>query len=74
MVNSQRIKEDQAEAALFARLATEPKLREWLEKMLQGEYDIFVSTMDKDYLAKSQGRAGLLRLLLKKLDDAKNAS
>lgn len=62
------------ESQLFARLATEPKLRVWLEEKLQGEYEIFVNTLDKDYLTKSQGRAGLLQLLIKKLDDGKKAS
>lgn len=59
---------------MFARLAKEPKLREWLEKQLQAEYEIFVNSLDKDYLARSQGRAGLLRMLIKLLDDARKAS
>lgn len=62
------------ESQLFARLATEPKLREWLDEKLKAEYEIFVNTLDKDYLTKSQGRAGLLQLMLKKLDEARKAS
>lgn len=68
------MKQDEAERQLFARLATEPKLREYLVSLLQNEYDIFVNSLDKDYTIRAQGRAGLLQKLIKKLDDAKKAS
>lgn len=68
------MRQDEAEKQLFARLATEPKLREYLEGLLIKEYEIFVNSLDKDYLTRSQGRAGLLQLLIKKLDEAKKAS
>jgi hypothetical protein len=68
------MKLEPAETAMFARLATEPKLHEWLNKQLQNEYEILVNSLDKDYTARAQGRAGLLRMLMKMLDDAKKAS
>ena len=67
------MKLDAAETAMFARLATEPKFREWLTKQLDKEYEIFVNSVDTDYLTRSQGRAGLLRLLIQKLDEARKA-
>lgn len=68
------MKQDPAEQQLFARLATEPKFREYLDGLLHKEYDIFVNSLDKDYTIRAQGRAGLLQMLIKKLDDAKKAS
>lgn len=68
------MKQDEAERQLFARLATEPKLREYLDGLLHKEYDIFVNSLDKDYTIRSQGRAGLLQMLIKKLDEAKKGS
>jgi hypothetical protein len=62
------------ETQLFARLATEPKLREWLQEKLQGEFEIFINALDKEYLTKAQGRAGLLQMLIKKLDEGRKAS
>jgi hypothetical protein len=68
------VKPDAAELQMFARLASEPKFREYLVKQLDNEYDIFVTALDKDFLAKAQGRAGLLRSLIKRLDEARKAS
>jgi hypothetical protein len=59
---------------MFARLATEPKFREHLIKLLENEYEIFVNCLDKEQLYKSSGRAGLLQKLIKKLDEARKAS
>jgi hypothetical protein len=68
------VKQNEVEKQLFARLATEPKFREYLEDLLQKEYQIFISALDKDYLVKAQGRAGLLQMLIQKLDDARKGS
>lgn len=68
------MREDPAESAMFARLATEPKFREWLVKALENEHEILVSAFDANYLAKAQGRAGLLKLLIKRMDEARKAS
>ena len=65
---------DEAEKELFLRLAQVPKFREWIEAQLAKEYEIFIASLDKDYVAKSSGRAGLLQLLIKKLDEARKGS
>lgn len=68
------MKQDPATEQMFARLATEPKLREWLQAQLENEYLILVSAFDTNYLAKAQGRAGFLVSLIKRLDEARRGS
>jgi hypothetical protein len=68
------MKQDPAETALFARLAQDQRFREWLEARLADEFEILVAGLDKDFLARAQGRAGFLQLLLKKLEAARKAA
>lgn len=67
------MKSDEAEKQLFARLATDGQFRDFLKKQLEAEYEICTTTMDKDFLGRSQGRAGLLQKWIKKLEDARKA-
>lgn len=54
-----------AELALFARLAREPKLREWLNSKLEAEFKVLVAADD---VRKAQGRAQLLQQMVDLLD------
>jgi hypothetical protein len=59
------------ELQLFARLATEPKLREWLMHKLSEEHKVLTVALEEDTFRRSQGRAGLLDLILKLLEAGK---
>lgn len=54
-----------AELALFARLAREPKLKEWLQSRLEAEFKVLVVAED---VRKAQGRAQLLQTMLDLLE------
>ena len=54
-----------AELALFARLAREPKLKEWLNSKLEAEFKVLVAADD---VRKAQGRAQLLQQMVDLLD------
>jgi len=54
-----------AELALFARLAREPKLKEWLQAKLEAEFKVLVVADD---VRKAQGRAQLLQQLIDSLE------
>lgn len=54
-----------AELALFARLAREPKLKEWLQAKLEAEIKVLMAADD---VRKAQGRAQLLQQLIDSLE------
>lgn len=54
-----------AELALFARLAREPKLKEWLQEKLDAEIKVLVAADD---VRKAQGRAQLLQQIIDSLE------
>lgn len=54
-----------AELRLFARLAREPKLKEWLNSKLEAEITVLVVAED---VRKAQGKAQLLKHMLEMLD------
>ncbi len=54
-----------AELALFARLAREPKLKEWLQEKLEAEIKVLVAADD---VRKAQGRAQLLQQIIDSLE------
>ena len=54
-----------AELALFARLAREPKLKEWLQAKLEAEFKVLVAADD---VRKAQGRAQLLQQMVDLLE------
>lgn len=54
-----------AELALFARLAREPKLKEWLQEKLEAEIKVLMAADD---VRKAQGRAQLLQQLIDSLE------
>lgn len=60
---------------MFARLAqNEPHLREWLSGQLTTVYDQLVSNVNETQVRQAQGRAQLLREMLKLLDSAARAA
>lgn len=61
------------EQALFARLAREPKLEEWLKGKLQAELNVLVVNNDLEQLRKAQGRAQFINQVLDQLDAARRS-
>ena len=62
-----------AELALFKRLASEPKLLEWLQGKLEAEKETLVKASDIDVVRKAQGRAQLLDSMVALLNAGKSA-
>jgi hypothetical protein len=63
----------QTEQALFARLAREPKLEEWLRGKLQAEVNVLLVNNDLEQLRKAQGRAQFINQVLDQLDAARRS-
>ena len=58
------------ELELFAFLARQSKLREWVNVKLDTELKVLVQNPDVDQLRKAQGRAQLLQHMLELMDKA----
>lgn len=58
---------------MFARLAREPKLEEWLKGKLQAELNVLVVNNDLEQLRKAQGRAQFINQVLDQLDAARRS-
>jgi hypothetical protein len=58
------------ELELFAFLARQQKLREWLTVKLDTELRVLVSNNDVEQIRKAQGKAQLLQHILELLDKA----
>lgn len=58
------------ELELFAFLARQPKLREWLNAKLETELRVLVQNTDVEQLRKAQGKAQLLQHMVELLDKA----
>ena len=58
------------ELELFAFLARQPKLREWINAKLDMELRVLVQNSDVEQLRKAQGKAQLLQQMLDLLDKA----
>lgn len=63
----------QTEQALFARLAREPKLEEWLRGRLEAEVSILLVNNDLENLRKAQGRAQIVNQMLDLLAAARRS-
>ena len=58
------------EIELFALLARNTKLREWLTAKLDIELRVLVSNNEVDQMRKAQGKAQLLQVMIELLDKA----
>lgn len=58
------------ELELFAFLARQPKLREWINAKLDIELRVLVQNGDVEQLRRAQGKAQLLQHILELLDKA----
>lgn len=58
------------ELELFAFLARQPKLREWVNAKLDTELRVLVQNSDVEQLRRAQGKAQLLQHILDLLDKA----
>jgi len=62
------------EVELFAFLARQTKLRDWLNSKLEAELKVLVQNQDVEQLRKAQGKAQLLQHMLELLDKAPAAA
>lgn len=58
------------ELELFAFLARQPKLREWVNVKLETELRVLVQNSDVEQLRRAQGKAQLLQHIIDLLDKA----
>lgn len=58
------------EIELFAFLSRQHKLREWLNDKVTSDIEVLVGAGDIEQLRRAQGRAGLLKTMLRLLDEA----
>jgi hypothetical protein len=62
------------EAALFARLISERRLKEWLADQLAGQVKILLVNQDVEALRKAQGSAQFIQAFLDRLTAAETAA
>lgn len=58
---------------LFASLSRNSAFRGWVEREIEDDFTVLSQALDMDQIRRAQGRVGLLKEMLKLLDEAPDA-